>query len=84
MIEQILSEYDLPQTQSEVEPVTNGLINQTWRIKNTSGNFILQRINHEIFKDPSAIASNLRMLADYLAQKYPDYLFIVPIKTKKN
>src|SRR5260221_3228419 len=83
MIEQILSDYNLPQTQLK-EPITNGLINQTWRIKNSSGDFILQRINHEIFKDPSAIAANLRMLADYLARKYPDYLFIVPIKTKNN
>ena len=84
MIEQILSDYNLPQTQLKVEPITNGLINQTWRIKNSTGDFILQKINHEIFKDPSAIAANLRMLADYLVKKYPDYLFVVPIKTKKN
>lgn len=84
MIQQILAAYDLPETPSEVEPIHNGLINQTWRIKNLHGEFILQRINDTIFKHPSAIASNLRMLADYLLQKYPGYLFIAPIKTNNN
>jgi Ser/Thr protein kinase RdoA (MazF antagonist) len=84
MIQQILAAYDLPQNQSEVEPINNGLINQTWRIKNSKGDFILQRINDSVFKQPSAIASNLRMLADYLSQKHPGYLFIAPIKTSNN
>ena len=84
MIQKILAAYGLHHTQSEVEPIHNGLINQTWRIKNSKGDFILQRINHAIFKDPSAIASNLRLLADYLFQTYPGYLFIAPIKTINN
>src|SRR5450432_228620 len=84
MIQQVLAAYDLSRDQLEIESITNGLINQTWRIKNSGGEFILQRINHAIFKHPSAIASNLRMLADYLLQKYPGYLFIAPIKTSNN
>ncbi len=84
MVQQILAAYNLNHNQSEVEPVNNGLINATWRIKNSKGDFILQRINHSIFKHPSAIASNLRMLNNYLSQKSPDYLFIAPIKTNKN
>ena len=81
MLSKILTAYNLSQDQLEVEPINNGLINKTWRIKNSHGDFILQRINDAIFKQPSAIASNLRMLSDYLSENYPDYLFIVPIKT---
>lgn len=84
MFQQILAAYDFLHTRSEVEPIKNDLINQTWRIKNSHGDFILQRINHSIFKNPSAIASNLRMLDHYLAQTYPEYLFIAPGKTCKN
>ncbi|MEP6583881.1 MAG: aminoglycoside phosphotransferase family protein [Ginsengibacter sp.] len=84
MFQQILAEYDLQHTQSEVEPIKNGLINQTWRIKNSHGDFILQRINDGVFKHPSAIAFNLRMLDDYLALTYPEYLFMAPGKTCKN
>lgn len=83
MIQQILAAYDLAETQTEVAPINNGLINQTWRIKNPKGDFILQKINDAIFKQPSAIASNVRVIADYLSQKYPGYLFIAPIKTHK-
>jgi Ser/Thr protein kinase RdoA (MazF antagonist) len=65
-----------------VEPFGDGLINKTWRIKNSSDDYILQKINHTIFKHPGDIAANVRMLADYLLKAHPDFLFIKPIKTK--
>jgi Ser/Thr protein kinase RdoA (MazF antagonist) len=81
MIKEILHAYDVKENQLEVEPINNGLINKTWHVKNSDGDYILQKINDTIFKQPYAIASNLRMLSDYLLKKYPDYLFVVPIKT---
>lgn len=84
MMEEIFSAYNLLQNQLEVEPFGNGLINQTWRIKNSHDDFILQKINHTIFKHPEAIAANVRMLADYLSGTHPGFLFIEPIKTKNN
>ncbi len=84
MIQQILSAYDLDENQFEIVPINNGLINQTWRLKNSCDDYILQKINHNIFKKPLAIASNLRMLSDYLLQNNAGYLFIVPIKTSTN
>lgn len=84
MIQQILSAYNLQEKQFEVQPISFGLINQTWRLKNSHEDYILQRINDNVFKQPLEIASNLGALADYLLQYYPDYLFTVPIKTIKN
>jgi Ser/Thr protein kinase RdoA (MazF antagonist) len=84
MFQQILAAYNLDQPQSEIIPINNGLINQTWRIKNASGDFILQKINTGIFKSPEAIASNVRMLADYFFHKDPGYLFIAPLRTRGN
>lgn len=84
MVPQILSAYNVDDNQLRVEPINNGLINDTWRIKNSHGDYILQRVNQAVFKNPLAIASNLRMLADYLLKEYPDYLFVSPIKTNKN
>ncbi len=84
MIQKILSAYDLHEKQFEVEQISFGLINKTWRLKNSHEDYILQRINDNVFKQPLTIASNLMMLADYLLQCYPDYLFTVPIKTNKN
>ncbi|MDQ2863267.1 MAG: aminoglycoside phosphotransferase family protein [Bacteroidota bacterium] len=82
MLRDILLEYDINQDHLVFEPIHNGLINQTWLVKNANKDFILQKINHNIFKNPDAIAQNVRMIADYLSNHNHGYLFVSPIKTK--
>jgi Ser/Thr protein kinase RdoA (MazF antagonist) len=84
MVQEVLSEYNLIQGELEFETINNGLINQTWLIKNSHKNFILQKVNHNIFKNPEAIAFNVRLIADYLLKTNPGYLFIAPLRTKNN
>lgn len=59
-------------------PIGNGHINQTFKI----GSYILQRINHKVFRKPADIASNLEHAKQHLAEKHPDYLFIAPLKNE--
>lgn len=82
MVHEILSEYNINQEHLAFEPINNGLINDTWLIKNSHENYILQKINKNVFKNPHAIAHNVRMISDFLLQHYPEYLFIAPVKTK--
>lgn len=82
MVRDILLEYDINQDHLVFQPINNGLINQTWLVKNANKDFILQKINHNIFKNPDAIAQNVRMIADYLSNHNHGYLFVSPIKTK--
>ncbi|MEO8111357.1 MAG: aminoglycoside phosphotransferase family protein [Ginsengibacter sp.] len=84
MIQKILSAYGLDENQFTIEQIDNGLINQTWRLRNSHQDYILQRVNNTVFKEPYAIASNLKELSDYLLSNNPGYLFIVPIQTKSN
>ena len=84
MVHEVLSNYNLIQGKLEFQPVMNGLINQTWLIKNFDKKFILQKINHRIFKKPEDIAHNVRLIADYLLLNNPAYLFIAPLKTNNN
>ncbi len=84
MVKEVLSAYNLAHDHLQFETINNGLINQTWHVKNSQAEFILQKINHSIFKDPNAIASNVSMIADYLSEKDPGYLFIGLVKTKAN
>jgi Ser/Thr protein kinase RdoA (MazF antagonist) len=84
MMEEIFAAYNLLQSNYEIKPFGKGLIHKTWRIKNSHSDFILQKINHNIFRRPEDIASNVRMLADYLANTHPDLLFVKSIKTKYN
>ncbi len=77
----ILNLYGLTEDTVEIKPFGTGLINHTWAITTGDKKFILQRINHNIFKHPSDIAANIRMIGDYLSQHYPDYLFVTAEKT---
>lgn len=40
--------------------------------------YILQKINHKVFKRPEDIDHNLRIIGAYLAKHHPDYLFAGP------
>ena len=81
MLQPILEAYGLTGTPVEVKPFGSGLINNTWTIVSSSNKFILQRINHNVFKTPDDIAYNIREIGNYLLQQNPGYLFVAPEKT---
>ena len=64
-----------------VKPFGSGLINNTWLISEQGNEFILQRINQHVFKDPFAIATNIHLVCDHFKTQHPDYLFPCPRKT---
>ncbi len=57
----------------------NGLINSTWKLTTGDGNFILQRINNEVFTSPETIDQNLQKIQQHLQQHYPAYFFVGPL-----
>lgn len=59
----------------EPTPILTGLINHTWKVKDESGTWLLQRINTAVFTEPKKIDENLRRLAEFLSVHEPDYLF---------
>jgi Ser/Thr protein kinase RdoA (MazF antagonist) len=84
MINSILRAYGLADDLSVVEPLVSGLINKTWKVTSAGQDYILQRINHFVFKKPYEVATNIRLIDEYLAQHHPDYLFVAPVKTLNN
>lgn len=44
----------------------NGYINDTYKVETENGTYLLQRINHEIFKNPEQLMKNFRKICDYL------------------
>lgn len=79
-----LAAFNLSINDVEIEQIQNGLINATWHIKNSQNDYILQKINHSIFKNPKSIASNIALIADYLKKSNPEYLFVAPLKGNNN
>ncbi|MGE5449377.1 MAG: phosphotransferase enzyme family protein [Bacteroidales bacterium] len=77
----LLKAFGLDTNHCEIKSLGDGLINTTWIVKDTAKgkDYVFQKINHNVFKQPGAITSNIRLIDDYLQAKYPDYLFTSPI-----
>ena len=78
----VLSAYEIEKNLLKMESFGSGLINTTWKISTTEGEYILQKINHAIFKRPKDIAHNIHLIDSYIRRKYPTYRFIGPVSAK--
>jgi len=74
MIDTVLRAYGIEN--AKAESFGNGLIHRTWKIITPEGQYILQKIHDVVFKRHEDIAYNIRLIADYLKQHHPDYLFV--------
>lgn len=81
MIESVLKAYAMDPYRCAVEPLTSGLINNTWKVACEGKHFIVQRINQNVFKKPEDVAENIRRIADFLNENSPDYLFVSPVRS---
>ncbi|MES2773039.1 MAG: aminoglycoside phosphotransferase family protein [Bacteroidota bacterium] len=75
----VLNAFGIDEKESEVVPFGTGLINDTWKVINHTGTYILQRVNNTVFKQPHDIANNISLVANHLAQHFPEYRFIAPV-----
>lgn len=65
---------------AKTEVFGKGLINRTWKITTTHGEqFVLQKLNEKVFKNPGDIAFNIHLIGEFLKQNYPDYFFLRPV-----
>lgn len=81
MFKNILAAYGI-RSDVVVQPFGSGLIHKTWKILDHDGEYILQKINHNVFKNPGQIADNIERIASWLKNASPGYFLPVPVKTK--
>ena len=74
----VLHEYTI-NSQATVTPFGSGLINNTWIVNDAGQNYILQKINDNVFKEPAAIAFNIEYLARHQKEHHPEYKFTEPV-----
>ena len=80
--EEVLLAYGFTLQTIKLQQIGSGHINRTYLLTSQNENkFILQQINTTVFKDPHAIANNIKAVADYLKTNSPNYLFPAPIST---
>ncbi|OSZ77057.1 aminoglycoside phosphotransferase [Chitinophagaceae bacterium IBVUCB2] len=83
MVSSVLGEYGLSDNSFKVEAFGSGLINNTWKIITAERQYILQRINSAVFKQPLDIGANISLIAKHLHQFHPHYKFIAPLISLK-
>ena len=57
------------------DTIQQGLINRTYSVYTTQGEFIVQSINHNVFKNPWAIDQNINSIGAFIQQTDPSYLY---------
>jgi Ser/Thr protein kinase RdoA (MazF antagonist) len=82
MLEPILNAYGFTISSTKIESLSGGLINNTWKITVANSDYVLQKINNAVFKQPEKIAHNISLAAAYLKQNAPNYTFISPLEDK--
>ncbi len=68
----ILSHFVITGEVQEVKPLGNGLINDTYLVKTVSDNdpdYVLQRINNDIFKDVDLLQHNVEVVTKHIRKK---------------
>lgn len=68
----VAGQFAAGQTIQAVEPLGNGLINDTYVVTTAVDRFVLQRINPRVFPQPQRVIHNLGELAKHLQQKPAD------------
>ncbi len=80
VIHELLEIYNIDDV-STARPFGSGLINNTWKIEGKK-EYILQRINTKVFRQPERIASNIRLISNFFKLNHPSYFFIAPLVTE--
>lgn len=80
----ILAAYGLVEAECNIQPFGSGLINTTWKVMCGDRSYILQRINHQVFKKPVLIAQNIQIIGEHFSIHHPDYFFVEPVQTLDN
>jgi len=71
-IKEIVSKFDTRGTVESVAPFGAGLINDTYRVTTAEADapdYVLQRVNHAIFRDVDLLQNNIRRITDHIRAK---------------
>jgi aminoglycoside phosphotransferase (APT) family kinase protein len=69
---------------TQISPIEGGLINHTWLVRTTTSNFILQKINAHVFKEPVHLQQQLQGLSKVVVLPQLIPLQFIPTKSGNN
>ena len=75
LLEKVLPFYSCALENSTVTTLGNGLINETFLVRNNKKSFVLQKINHHVFKKPAQVINNAERINKHLQTKKEQGLY---------
>src|SRR5437868_1810903 len=72
----IISNFCIEPELASIKAYGSGHINDTYLIKNSHGkkpDYLLQRVNHLIFKDVPSLTNNICLVSDHLRRKFSEF-----------
>ena len=75
MKNEIVGKFQIEGTVEKVEPLGNGLINDTYKVTTNEADkpdYVLQRINHAIFQDVDLLQHNIEVVTAHIRKKLED------------
>ena len=64
--EEIISKFQIEGEITEVKPLGHGTVNHTYEIACGREHYVLQEMNHIVFKYPTEVMNNLFLVTEYL------------------
>ena len=62
----------------KISPFGSGLIHRTFFLQHAEGDFILQEMNHQVFKQPELVMQNIQLVGNHLREKkYPKSILTI-------
>ncbi len=65
----VIEKFPVVKNVKTVSPFGSGHINDTYKVETQDADFILQRINHNVFKNVEGLTGNIVKVTDYIARK---------------
>ena len=68
-LQEVISKFFKNIDHCKVVKFGSGLINRTFFLQHPEGDFLLQQINHQVFKDTVGLMQNIQIISEHLLQK---------------
>jgi len=72
LLQAVAESFDLPGAVAAIEPLGNGNVNGTWRVRLREageGSYVLQRLNTAVFRQPRLVMANIAAVADHVERR---------------
>ena len=79
-LKKILEHFDMPEGIPDIEVISNGFINSTYKAVYSNGAYILQKININVFPNVDNLMHNVKLVTEHVFAKTGRGMYVVPTK----